>query len=189
MRSLLVNIKDYYIKSKLLKSGRLRVGENTTVSGRKLNLGKGGVVLIGDDSMVDCNICCDRAGATFKIGSRVFIGASLLVAAENITIGDDVLMSWGCTIVDHNSHSLSFPSRANDVADWKRGSKDWSSVVVKPVIISNKAWIGFGVIILKGVTIGEGAVVGAGSVVTKDVAPWTVVAGNPARFIKNIAHE
>ena len=58
----------------------------------------------------------------------------------------------------------------------------------KSVLAKNsKVWIGFNAIILKGVTIGEGAVVGAGSVVTKDVLPWTVVAGNPARLIREIS--
>jgi acetyltransferase-like isoleucine patch superfamily enzyme len=65
-------------------------------------------------------------------------------------------------------------------------SKDWSNVVTKPVIIKSKVWIGFNVIILKGVIIGEGAVVGANSVVTKDIEPWTVVGGNPAVFIRKI---
>jgi maltose O-acetyltransferase len=54
------------------------------------------------------------------------------------------------------------------------------------VIINDKAWIGFNAILLKGVVIGEGAVVAAGSVVTKDVEPWTMVAGNPARVIKRL---
>lgn len=48
----------------------------------------------------------------------------------------------------------------------------------------NSAWIATGATILQGVTIGEGAIVAAGAVVTKDVAPWTVVGGNPAKFIK-----
>ena len=54
------------------------------------------------------------------------------------------------------------------------------------VTIGNDVWIGAGAIILNGVTIGEGAVVGAGSVVTKDVNPYEIVAGNPARVIRKI---
>ena len=54
------------------------------------------------------------------------------------------------------------------------------------IIVGNDVWIGGGAILLPGVTIGEGAVVGAGAVVTKDVAPYTIVAGNPAKVIRTI---
>ncbi len=57
------------------------------------------------------------------------------------------------------------------------------------VIIEDDCWIGAGAIILNGITIGKGSVVGAGSVVTKDVPPYTIVAGNPARKIKDIPIE
>ena len=66
------------------------------------------------------------------------------------------------------------------------GKKDWTHVSCATVIIGNKSWIGFNSIILKGITIGEGAIIGAGSVVTKDVPPWTIVAGNPMRTIREI---
>jgi galactoside O-acetyltransferase len=62
--------------------------------------------------------------------------------------------------------------------------KNWTGVKHAPIIIKDKAWIGFNCIILKGVTIGEGAVVGAGSVVTENVPDYAVVAGNPARLIR-----
>ncbi len=56
-------------------------------------------------------------------------------------------------------------------------------LVTKPIKISAAAWGGTGAIVLPGVTIGEGAVVAAGAVVTKDVEPWTIVGGNPAKLI------
>lgn len=102
------------------------------------------------------------------------------------------MFSWGCTVIDNDAHSLNSFERINDVNDWKRGVdenkvgfyKNWEKVKSAPIKICDKAWIGFNSIILKGVTIGEGAIVGAGSVVTKDVLPYSIVAGNPAKFIK-----
>lgn len=142
-------------------------------------------VMIDEQSQVDGSLLFDRENASIAIGKRVFMNGSL-AAAEGISIGDDVLIAWGVTIMDHNSHSISFSHRSEDVINWRVGKKDWTYVKIKPVKIANKVWIGFNSIVLKGVTIGEGAVVGAGSVVTKDVPEWTVVAGNPARIIREI---
>ncbi|MEL7633362.1 MAG: acyltransferase [Sporomusa sphaeroides] len=138
---------------------------------------------IGKKSIFEGHIYFEREGASVIIGDRTFVGGSSILCAENITIGDDVLIAFGITIADHNSHSIYFEERANDVEMWYEGKKDWTYVKMHPVKICNKAWIGMHSIILKGVTIGEGAVIGAGSVVTRDVPPYTVVAGNPARPI------
>ena len=62
--------------------------------------------------------------------------------------------------------------------------KNWTVVKDEAIVIESKVWIGFDVTILKGVTVGEGAVIGAKSIVTKNVEPWTVVAGNPAVVVK-----
>lgn len=140
---------------------------------------------IDSDSLIPGRIVFEKEQATVSIGQRVFMNGTL-VSASKIIIGDDVMVSWGVTIVDHNSHSTSFSKRKSDVLEWKEGRKDWSFVKILPIHIKNKVWIGFNSIILRGVTIGEGSVVGAGSVITKDVPAWTIVAGNPARVIREI---
>ncbi|WP_369813950.1 DapH/DapD/GlmU-related protein [Flavobacterium sp. KJJ] len=107
-------------------------------------------------------------------------------------------MAWGTFVYDHNSHSLDYKERQNDIlqqlSDYREGkffteNKNWDVVDSKPIKICSNAWIGMNCIILKGVTIGEGAIVGAGSVVTKDVPAWTVVGGNPAVVIKKLEGE
>lgn len=163
------------------------VSRDAVVDFRKLHCPKTGLIKIGTRSIVRANLIIEKAGAAIEIGERTFIGSSTLVSACRIVIGDDVLLSWGVTIVDHDSHAIDFTGRARDVELWYRGEKDWTNVAISPVIVQRKAWIGFGATVLKGITIGEGAVVAAQSVVTKNVEPWTVVAGNPARVIRQLA--
>ena len=104
-----------------------------------------------------------------------------------IRIEEDVLISYRCIICDSDNHSTRYSLRKKDLIDWRNGGQhDWSTTLCAPVLIRRGAWIGAQCIILKGVTIGEGAVVGAGSVVTKDVPDWCIVAGNPARVVKEI---
>jgi galactoside O-acetyltransferase len=141
-------------------------------------------VSIGAGSVIHCRFNFDRPQARIAIGDRCYVGNSQLVAANEIEIWDDAISSWGVTVVDHNSHALSWESRRRDVVDWGMGKKDWNSVSVRPVIIQDKTWIGFNALILKGVTIGRGAIVGAGAVVTRDVPPYAIVAGNPAKIIR-----
>lgn len=64
--------------------------------------------------------------------------------------------------------------------------ENWDATYGRPVVLEDRVWVGINATILPGVRIGYGAIVGANSVVTKDVPPMTVVAGNPARIIKEL---
>jgi len=170
----------------LLQVFRVTVGEGSRLSPTALKTARGGGVRIGKNSIVHCRFARDRQDAQIVIGDRCYIGKSFIVSASNVTIEDDVIISWGVTIVDHNSHAIDWEGRSKDVADWRRNNKDWSNVATSPVVLRRRCWIGFNVSILKGVTVGEEAVIGAGSVVSKDVPPFTVVAGNPARIVRSL---
>lgn len=150
---------------------------------------------IGDDCIINGRFIFESKDGVISVGNHTFIGGSTFISHSKIEIGDNVTIAWGCTIYDHNSHSLDYLERRKDIddqlSDIRNGrnfiaNKNWTSVKSAPIKICNDAWIGMNVIILKGVTIGEGAVVGAGSVVTKDVPAWSVVAGNPAKVIRQL---
>ena len=124
---------------------------------------------LGEGSRVNTPITVVRPHMV-KIGKRVTVmNGCLMMSAGGITIDDDALIAANVQLISNN-HDL----------------ENRRIITCKPVHICRKAWVGAGATILSGVTVGENAVVGAGSVVTKDVAPNTIVAGNPARFIKNI---
>ena len=164
----------------------VRIGASSRVSKDRITAQVNATIEIGDDCIVNAFLSCEREGAIIKIGNRVFIGHSTLSSASSIIIGDDVLISSNCFIADNDGHPQDYESRKRDVPNRLKGFKDWSRVAVKSVCIDDGSWIGYGVMILKGVHIGEGAIVGAGSVVTRDVPPYTIVAGNPARMIKRL---
>jgi len=145
--------------------------------------------------MLDCKIYFESGGGKVIIGDRTYIGCSTILCRSKIEFGNNIFVAWGAYFYDHDSHSLDFANRQQDIkqqlADHRNGffftkNKNWEVVNTAPIKICDNAWIGLNAIILKGVTIGEGAVVGAGSVVTKSVAPWTLVAGNPAKFVKDL---
>ncbi len=109
----------------------------------------------------------DRA-ATISVGENVFINEDFsTTAAGGITIEDGVLIAPRVTVITAN-----------------HDPEDLQTLICKPVVIRRGAWICTRAILCPGVTVGEGAIVAAGAVVTHDVAPHTVVGGNPAKFIK-----
>lgn len=105
-------------------------------------------------------------GVSINRGCKFF--GSMMAERGRITIGDRTALAPGVTVLTatHDYTFVDLPDQAG------------------PVTIGADVWIGASAIILPGVTIGDGAVVGAGSVVTKDVQPYSVVVGSPARFVK-----
>lgn len=151
-------------------------------------------VKIGEKGIINAHFIFESEKGEVIIGNNVHMGGVTFISRNKIEIHHDVTMAWGITLYDHNSHSIYWEERKNDnhqcYDDYINckgnniANKDWSFVQDKPIIIESKVWIGFDVTILKGVTVGEGAVIGAKSVVTKNVEPWTIVAGNPAVVVK-----
>lgn len=165
---------------------RLEVGAESRVWVHRFRQASGTEIVVGDHCLISARIVCEKSGAKVSVGNDTFIGGSLVSAANEVSIGSGVLISSGCVIMDHDSHSLAWEDRLNDTRDWAAGAKDWSNVTISRIEIGDHAWIGINAIVLQGITIGERSVVAAGSVVTRSVAPATLVAGNPARRVRDL---
>ena len=135
-----------------------------------------GNIILGDDIMFAAPRTAIYLGvepdATLSIGDESWINDGVWFGCtKRISLGRRVLLGPGVRILDSNYHDL--------IERWKRPPG-------RPVTIDDDVWIASDAIILPGVTIGRGAVVGAKSVVREDVAPYTVVAGSPARLVKTL---
>ena len=128
---------------------------------------------IGDETKIGTFVEI-QAGAS--IGRRVKISSHTFIC-EGVTIEDYVFIGHGVMFIND-----AYPRAANPDGTLQTPA-DWVCV---PTLIRKGASVGSNATILCGVTVGEGAIVGAGSVVTKDVPPYTIVAGNPARVLRKI---
>ncbi|MFC4261265.1 acyltransferase [Ferruginibacter yonginensis] len=145
---------------------KIKINKGTNVRGELLVFKYGGSISIGEDCFVGT-------------GSKIWSG-------EKVIIGNNVLVSHNVNIIDTNSHEIDALERA---ATYKKliiegHPTEKGSIQTAPIVIEDYAWISFNATILKGVTVGKGAIVAAGSVVTKDVPPYALVTGNPAKVIK-----
>ena len=148
--------------------GSIKIGKNCRIYGRLLTQDQG-KINVG-------NNCC--------IYERSFVGS-----VESIDIGNCVMISNHVHIFDNNNH----PTSASERMEMCLGGFDgdpwrWKHSKSAPIIIEDNVWIGEYSAIMKGVRIGEGSVVAAHAVVTKDVPPFSIVAGNPARVVKSVEH-
>ncbi len=152
------------------------------------NLGDAHAIQIGAFSHIKGEILTFGHGGKIIIGDYCFIGEQTRVwSSISIEIGSRVLLSHNVNVFDNLTHPISARKRHEQFkAIITRGHPKQLDLSEKPVVIKNDVWIGCLSIVLPGITIGEGAIIGAGSVVTKDVPPWTIVAGNPAQIVREI---
>lgn len=170
------------------------VGENLKVSKisncmiKKISGISGGNITIGDNCEIHGELYCEGAGR-LVIGNNTTIRyQSFIGCVDSIIIGNDVIISNNIKIIDSNNHPTSPKERRAlcESCDFNSEQWAWSYSQHNPVIIEDNVWVGENSRVLKGVTIGRGSIVACCSVVTKDVPPYSIVAGNPAIVVKSL---
>ncbi|HHB77722.1 MAG TPA: acyltransferase [Saprospiraceae bacterium] len=127
---------------------------------------------LGANSFVEDFAVINNAIGPVIIGERTLVGISSVIIGP-VVLGNDILIAQNCVITgqNHNYADINLPITKQ---------KD----IVKETKIEDQAWIGANCVVVPGVTVGKHAVVAAGSVVTKDVPPFSIVGGNPAKLIR-----
>ncbi len=147
-----------------------------------VRIGRGASVYLG--TMFD-------VGPTGQVILEPFalVNSARIICDSTITIGEYALISWRVVLMDSYRLSLDIAQRRRQLerAASRVGRLIDNEGPARPIDIGRNVWIGFDSCVLPGVTIGEGSIVGARSVVMEDVSPYTIVAGNPARVIRQIS--
>lgn len=153
----------------LLEAVTVRLGFSSEKKGR---------LKVSQRCHIDKGVLIDCWRGCVEIGENTFIGPYVVVYGQgNVCIGKNSLIAMHCRIISSN-HAI--PSKQDLIRDQPN--------TLLPVTIGNDVWLGAGVTVLGGVTIGDGCVVGAGAVVTKDLAPYSVAIGIPAKVV-NTRHD
>ncbi|MDP9374770.1 MAG: acyltransferase [Chloroflexota bacterium] len=149
-----------------------------------LQLGRGSGIYTG--TMLDVG-----PRGRVRLGECALVTAVRIICDAEIEIGDYALLSWNVILMD--TYRVPFdPDERRRVLEGvpiHAPRRIEAETAARPIRIGSNVWIGFDACVLPGVTIGEGAIVGARSVVVEDVAPYTIVAGNPARAIRRVDRE
>jgi acetyltransferase-like isoleucine patch superfamily enzyme len=168
-----------------------------TVFGRGLVIRSPKRISLGERVMIDDGVVLDAKGATssIQLGNQILLGRQSILSCNEaqIRIGDFVSIGpfcfFACKSLIEIGSNVSIGSGAQLMAGGHAADDPDVPVIrqartAKGITIHDGAWIGTGAIILDGVSVGHNSVVGAGAVVNKDVPPWTVVLGNPARVVQ-----
>lgn len=159
------------LRAAMLRMRGARIGAKSSL-GARLVIYRARSLRLGTRVEIEHDVFLKTIGGSLTIGDYAFIGRGCEIdVAQSVTIGAHTLLAPNVFITDH-THNHARASRLDE-----QGNR------IAPVVIGSDAWIGANAVVLAGVTIGDGAIVGAGAVVTKDVAPYAIVAGVPARVI------
>jgi acetyltransferase-like isoleucine patch superfamily enzyme len=161
---------------RLISAGRLTAGGRNYFYASELVIDPGAVMQIGRLNTFGRGSDITVRGV-FSMGSRnSFTKNVRVVCRDHITIGDDCIFADSVQLYDHDHlyEDLSKPIKSQG---YSLGS----------IVVGNDVWLGARVIVLKGVTIGDGAIVAAGAVVTRNIPPYAIAGGVPAKVIKSRA--
>jgi len=187
-----MNFKYWIKRLSFLPTCNLGKSSKLASSARVFNMqGESNAIKIGSNSFIAGELLIFRHGGRIAIGDWCYIGEGTRVWSScSIEIGHRVLIAHNVSIFDSRTHPISPSKRHAHFREiMERGHPRKIDLGEKPVVIADDAWIGANAIILRGVTVGTGAIVGAGSVVSSDVAPFTIVSGNPAREVRKLAED
>ncbi|WP_316396902.1 acyltransferase [Bradyrhizobium sp. 33ap4] len=145
-------------------------------------------IVVGDNSIIRGELMTFAHGGEIRIGEWCYVGEGTRIwSATSIEIGNRVLIAHSANVFDNLTHPLRAAERHKQVQQiFTHGHPNDISLDESPVKICDDAWIGAGAMVLRGVTVGQGAIVAAGAVVTRDVAAFSIVAGNPAALVREL---